>query len=222
MYSACKNRGTAWEVLKFATSKEQDGAVAGRRPARCRCARTCAATYPDYFAKNPAYKDVRRPGRAHGRGAERAELDRRSGRPSGTRTAKSVIFGESDPGAALDDAAQQGRSSSPAQSMSSIDGHDDSGSRVAGTVAPQPAGDRLLGRQPIGIAFVAPYVVFLAAVFAYPLGLRGLHVASTTTSSPRPARSWTGRSSGFDNYADGAVATRRSARSFLQRRRSSW
>ena len=30
---------------------------------------------------------------------------------------------------------------------------------------------RVLGRQPLGIAFVAPYVVFLAAVFAYPLGL---------------------------------------------------
>jgi len=27
MYSACKNRGTAWEFLKFATSKEQDGAL---------------------------------------------------------------------------------------------------------------------------------------------------------------------------------------------------
>ncbi len=29
---------------------------------------------------------------------------------------------------------------------------------------------RLLGRHPIGTAFVTPYVVFLAAVFAYPLG----------------------------------------------------
>jgi len=30
---------------------------------------------------------------------------------------------------------------------------------------------RLLGRQPVGMAFAAPYVVFLAAVFAYPLVL---------------------------------------------------
>ena len=30
---------------------------------------------------------------------------------------------------------------------------------------------RALGRQPLGIAFAAPYAVFLAAVFAYPLGL---------------------------------------------------
>lgn len=29
----------------------------------------------------------------------------------------------------------------------------------------------LLGRQPLGIAFAAPYAVFLAVVFAYPLGL---------------------------------------------------
>src|SRR5918994_5460217 len=29
----------------------------------------------------------------------------------------------------------------------------------------------VLGRQPIGIAFVTPYAVFLAAVFAYPLGI---------------------------------------------------
>ncbi len=29
----------------------------------------------------------------------------------------------------------------------------------------------LLGRQPLGILFAAPYAVFLAAIFAYPLGL---------------------------------------------------
>jgi multiple sugar transport system permease protein len=29
----------------------------------------------------------------------------------------------------------------------------------------------LLGRQPIGIAFVTPYAVFLGAIFAYPLGI---------------------------------------------------
>jgi multiple sugar transport system permease protein len=29
----------------------------------------------------------------------------------------------------------------------------------------------LLGRQPVGIIFAAPYAVFLAAIFAYPLGL---------------------------------------------------
>ncbi len=29
----------------------------------------------------------------------------------------------------------------------------------------------MLGRQPLGLLFAAPYAVFLAAVFAYPLGL---------------------------------------------------
>src|ERR1700742_3187992 len=28
----------------------------------------------------------------------------------------------------------------------------------------------LLGRHPLGLAFVSPYVLFLAAIFAYPLG----------------------------------------------------
>jgi multiple sugar transport system permease protein len=32
-------------------------------------------------------------------------------------------------------------------------------------------GRRLFGRQPLGYLFVAPYVAFLAAIFAYPLGL---------------------------------------------------
>ncbi|MCW3816362.1 extracellular solute-binding protein [Micromonospora sp. DR5-3] len=55
MYSACKNRATAWEVLKFATSKEQDGALldaTGQMPLRA----DLPSTYPDYFAKNPAYQ----------------------------------------------------------------------------------------------------------------------------------------------------------------------
>ena len=34
-----------------------------------------------------------------------------------------------------------------------------------------PVAERVLGKQPLGILFAAPYAVFLAAVFAYPLGL---------------------------------------------------
>ncbi|WP_206184736.1 extracellular solute-binding protein [Thermoactinospora rubra] len=54
MYSACRNRATAWDVLKFATSKEQDGALleaTGQMPLR----QNLPATYGDYFAKNPDY-----------------------------------------------------------------------------------------------------------------------------------------------------------------------
>lgn len=40
----------------------------------------------------------------------------------------------------------------------------------AATTSRPPLTRRLLGRQPIGILFVAPYVVFLFAIFAYPLG----------------------------------------------------
>jgi multiple sugar transport system substrate-binding protein len=54
VYSACKNQGTAWEVLKFATSTEQDGKLletTGQMPLR----KDLATTYPDYFATHPAY-----------------------------------------------------------------------------------------------------------------------------------------------------------------------
>jgi len=40
------------------------------------------------------------------------------------------------------------------------------GSRLRGSLPPLA---RLVGRQPIGTAFVTPYVAFLVAVFAYPL-----------------------------------------------------
>ena len=35
----------------------------------------------------------------------------------------------------------------------------------------RPVAERVLGKQPLGILFATPYAVFLAAVFAYPLGL---------------------------------------------------
>ncbi|WP_326570706.1 extracellular solute-binding protein [Actinacidiphila glaucinigra] len=55
MFTACKNKGTAWDVLKFATSKEQDGKLleaTGQMPMR----QGLAAAYPDYFASHPDYK----------------------------------------------------------------------------------------------------------------------------------------------------------------------
>lgn len=54
MYSACQNQGTAWDVMKFATSQEQDGKLlteSGQMPMR----KNLSTTYPDYFAQNPAY-----------------------------------------------------------------------------------------------------------------------------------------------------------------------
>jgi multiple sugar transport system substrate-binding protein len=55
MYSACKNRGTAWDLAKFATSKEQDGKLldaTGQMPLRT----NLPATYASYFSAHPEYK----------------------------------------------------------------------------------------------------------------------------------------------------------------------
>jgi multiple sugar transport system substrate-binding protein len=55
LFSACKNQGTAWEVLKFATSTEQDGALlqmTGQMPLR----KDLQTVYADYFAKNKPYQ----------------------------------------------------------------------------------------------------------------------------------------------------------------------
>ncbi len=56
LYSACENQGTAWEVLKFATSEEQDGKLlemTGQMPLRD----DLQGTYPEYFEANPDYVD---------------------------------------------------------------------------------------------------------------------------------------------------------------------
>ncbi|MEU2248348.1 extracellular solute-binding protein [Streptomyces sp. NPDC019224] len=55
MFSACKNRATAWDVLKFASSAAQDGKfleATGQMPLR----EDLTSKYPAYFAKNPTYK----------------------------------------------------------------------------------------------------------------------------------------------------------------------
>ena len=54
LYSACENQKTAYDVLEFATSEEQDGKLlelTGQMPLRT----DLAATYPDYFAEHPEY-----------------------------------------------------------------------------------------------------------------------------------------------------------------------
>jgi len=56
LYSACENQGTAWEVLKFATSEEQDGKLlemTGQMPLRD----DLQGTYPEYFKEKPEYVD---------------------------------------------------------------------------------------------------------------------------------------------------------------------
>jgi multiple sugar transport system substrate-binding protein len=55
IYSACKNQGTAWDLLKFSTSQAQDGALlntTGQMPLR----QDVATVYASYLAAHPAYK----------------------------------------------------------------------------------------------------------------------------------------------------------------------
>jgi multiple sugar transport system substrate-binding protein len=55
LYTACTNQGTAWDVLKFATSTEQDSALlttTGQMPLR----KDLQTTYADYFTENPSYQ----------------------------------------------------------------------------------------------------------------------------------------------------------------------
>jgi len=62
-----------------------------------------------------------------------------------------------------------------------------------------PVVNRVLGRQPLGILFAAPYAVFLAAIFAYPLGLAvwiSFHDYFFAAPGAQVARPFVG----FDNY----------------------
>ena len=55
LYSACENQGTAFDVLKFATSEEQDGQLlelTGQMPLR----EDLPGTYPEYFEEKPDYE----------------------------------------------------------------------------------------------------------------------------------------------------------------------
>ncbi|MGP3769548.1 extracellular solute-binding protein [Streptomyces sp. SDT5-1] len=55
MFSSCKNRATAWDLLKFATSVDQDGRfldTTGQMPMRT----DLTSKYAGFFAKRPTYK----------------------------------------------------------------------------------------------------------------------------------------------------------------------
>ncbi len=63
------------------------------------------------------------------------------------------------------------------------------------------ASERVLGRQPLGILFAAPYAIFLAAIFAYPLGLAvwiSFHDYFFAAPGAQVARPFVG----FENYAN--------------------
>jgi multiple sugar transport system substrate-binding protein len=105
IYSACKAQGTAWEVLKFATSEEQDGALldsTGQMPMRD----GVEAAYPDYFKANPDYTEFA------AQAARTVEVPNVANSIEIWQTfrdhySESVIFGESDPADALAAAADE-------------------------------------------------------------------------------------------------------------------
>ena len=56
MYASCKNRSTAWEVLKYATSEQEDGLLlqmTGQMPIRA----NLQQDYASYFSAHPAYQN---------------------------------------------------------------------------------------------------------------------------------------------------------------------
>ena len=56
LYSACENQKTAYDVLEYATSEEQDGKLlemTGQMPLR----QDLPGTYPDYFKEHPEYQE---------------------------------------------------------------------------------------------------------------------------------------------------------------------
>ena len=105
IYSACKAQGTAWEVLKFATSEEQDGSLleeTGQMPMRA----DVTSVYPDYFEANPDYQTFA------DQAARTVEVPNVTNSIEIWQTfrdsySKSVIFGETDVADALTEAADE-------------------------------------------------------------------------------------------------------------------
>ena len=103
MYASCKNRGTAWDFLKFTTSASADGkllTLTGQMPMR----QGLQKAYASYFTSNPDYTDF---------AVESAHVIECPNVPNSIQVwqdfrddwSKSVIFGTSSPNAALASAA---------------------------------------------------------------------------------------------------------------------
>nr|MBA3524642.1 extracellular solute-binding protein [Geodermatophilaceae bacterium] len=104
MFTACENRGTAWDYLKFTTGEDADGQLlemTGQMPMRDEL----PTTYQDYFAANPAYEVF---ADQAARTVEVPNVPNSIEMWQSFRDAysKAVIFGEGDLPTALDDAAE--------------------------------------------------------------------------------------------------------------------
>ena len=165
--------------------------------------------YPDYFAKNPAYQRLRRAGRAHRRGAERAELGRAIWQTFRDAYSESVIFGKKPVPDAFSAAAEKvdqlaAGPDATAHAAAAAHGRARTGGLGRRGRPRRAARSRVaavLGRHPVGLRPGRAVRRLHRRGLRLPARLRRLHVASTTTSSPRPVRPSTGRSSGCDNYS---------------------
>jgi multiple sugar transport system substrate-binding protein len=103
MYASCKNRGTAWDFLKYSTSSTEDGQLldmTGQMPLR----QGIQTLYAPYFKAHPAYKEF---------AAEAAHVVEVPNVPNSIQAwqtfrdawSKSVIFGQESPNKALAAAA---------------------------------------------------------------------------------------------------------------------
>ena len=103
LYAACANRGTAWDFLKFTTSKEQDGKLlemTGQMPMR----QNLPQEYAAYFTKNPEYK-VFAAKAAHVVEVPNVAASVEAWQAFRDAWTNSVIFGKEDPNKALAGAA---------------------------------------------------------------------------------------------------------------------
>ncbi len=105
MYASCKNRGTAWDFLKFSTSAAEDGKLlqlTGQMPLR----QNLPQAYASYFSAHPEYKTF---------ASEAAHVVEVPNVPNSIQIwqtfrdawSKSVIFGQQDPNQALSGAASK-------------------------------------------------------------------------------------------------------------------
>ena len=204
LYTACKNQGTAWDVLKFATSEEQDGKLletTGQMPLR---------TGPADGLPRLLRRPTRTTRCSRDQAARTVEVPNVPNSVEIWQTfrdaySKAVIFGKADIDERVDRGRRQGQPTRRAVA-------DRSGRPIDSRRRPRrPAGGRRprvragAGRRSSAGSrwaslLAAPYAVFLAAIFAYPL------VFAVWISLPRlllrrarrggrPARS-----SGCDNY----------------------
>lgn len=105
MYASCKNRGTAWDFMKFSTSTTEDGqllSMTGQMPLRT----NLQQQYSSYFSSHPQYNTF---------AAEAAHVVETPNVPNSIQIwqtfrdawSKSVIFGGQDPNQALSGAASK-------------------------------------------------------------------------------------------------------------------